>query len=61
MDMEILKKAQANLEEKDIYAKIENETLYVCIGDVELELAYYEIRHQANEMIANEYELNQNK
>jgi len=61
MDMEILKKAQANLEEKDIYTKIENETLYVCIGDVELELADDEIRYQANEMIAKEYELNQNK
>ena len=47
MKKEILKKAQANLEEKDIYTKIENETLYVYIGDVLLELADDEIRYQA--------------
>tara|TARA_R100000306_G_C4349727_1_gene129478 strand:- start:833 stop:1003 length:171 start_codon:yes stop_codon:yes gene_type:complete len=54
MDMEILKKAQANLEEKDIYTKIENETLYVYAQDVLLELAEFEISYQANELLFNQ-------
>ena len=38
-----------NLESKGITAKRENSTVYVCIGDVELELADYEICFQADE------------
>ena len=42
-------KAVANLEEKDIDAKIENNTVYVVIGGTELELSDYEINYQSNE------------
>jgi hypothetical protein len=42
-------KAVANLEEKDIQAKVENDTVYVIIGFTELELSDFEIEYQANE------------
>jgi hypothetical protein len=43
--MNNLEKAKDNLEEKDIWSVIENETLYVLINDVKLELSIDEIRH----------------
>jgi hypothetical protein len=42
-------KAIANLETLDIQAKLENYTVYVIIGDNELELSDFEIEYQANE------------
>ena len=39
----------ANLETLDIQAKLENYTVYVIIGDNELELSDFEIEYQANE------------
>ena len=42
-------KAVANLEEKDIQAKVENDTVYVIIGFTELELSDFENEYQANE------------
>jgi hypothetical protein len=52
--VEMLKMAKTNLESKDIYSKIENDTLYVQIGDVLLELAEFEIHYQAKEFINNQ-------
>lgn len=49
-------KAIANLAEKGIQAIEENRTVYVCINDVQLELAIYEIEYQEKE-----YELWYNK
>ena len=40
-------KAVAQLEGMDIQAKVENDTVYACIGDTELELSEYEINYQA--------------
>lgn len=42
-------KAVARLSSIDIAAKIENDTVYVCIGDTQLELADFEINYQAGE------------
>lgn len=42
-------KAVSNLEGLDINAKIENDTVYVIIGDTELELSEFEIKYQADE------------
>ncbi len=47
--MTLNEKAVANLEEKDIQAKIANDTVYVIIGWTELELSEFEIKYQANE------------
>ena len=47
MDNETLLKAQQQLEGEDIYTAIRNGTLYVLVGDVELELAEYEINYRA--------------
>lgn len=47
--MNMLEKAQENLEDKDIWTSIENNTLYVIIGDTKLELAEFEIEYQAKE------------
>ena len=47
--MNNLEKAKDNLEEKDIWSVIENETLYVLINDVKLELSIDEIYFQAKE------------
>lgn len=41
-------KAVNILASKDITAKEENDTVYVFIGDVQLELAEYEITYQSN-------------
>ena len=41
-------KAINMLASKDIEAKEENDTVYICIDDVELELAEDEIIYQAN-------------
>ena len=42
-------KAVAQLESIDIDAKVENDTVYVCIGDTSLELSEFEINYQAKE------------
>ena len=42
-------KAVANLEQKDIVASIQNDTVYVIIGDTHLELSQFEIDFQAKE------------
>ena len=42
-----LKKAKAELENKGITAVLENDTLYVKIDEVQLELAEFEINFQA--------------
>jgi len=47
--MDKLIRAQAYLLERDVYTKIENDTLYAIIGDVEVELAEYEINWNATE------------
>lgn len=47
MIMTNLEKAQEQLKGCDIATKIENETLYVCIDGVELELAEFEINYRA--------------
>ena len=47
--MNRLEKAVANLETRDIFAKIENNTVYVTIGWTDLELSDYEIDYQAGE------------
>jgi hypothetical protein len=47
----ILMFAEINLEDKDIYSSVENNTLYVNIMDVLLELSEDEIRFQCNEYI----------
>jgi hypothetical protein len=44
-----IEKAQDHLEQKGIDTVIENDTLYVCIGDVKLELSDFEINYQADE------------
>jgi hypothetical protein len=44
-----LEKAKEALEQKDIDSVIENQALYVCIGDTKLELSDYEIKYQASE------------
>lgn len=41
--------AVANLKDRDVEAKIENNTVYVIIGGNELELAQYEIAFQSDE------------
>lgn len=46
--MTTLEKAQKQLEGCGITTKITNDTLYVCIDDVELELAEFEINFRAN-------------
>lgn len=46
-------KAVAQLESMDIEAKVENDTVYVCIGDTALELAEFEINYQAKEYDKN--------
>lgn len=58
--MTTLEKAKAQLEGIDIYTKIENETLYVLIGETALELGRFEIEFRAklfdeprNEMVAH--------
>jgi hypothetical protein len=45
--MNKLEKAQAQLEGEGITTRIENETLYVYVGDTPLELADFEIRFRA--------------
>lgn len=47
--MDTNKKAVANLERKDIVASIQNDTVYVIIGDTYLELSQFEIDFQAKE------------
>ena len=47
--MNRLKKAVANLGKRDIYANIENDTVYVKIGWTELEISEFEINFQASE------------
>lgn len=42
-----LEKAQEQLEKVEVYTVIENNTLYVCIGDSKLELAEFEINFRA--------------
>lgn len=42
-------KALQNLEDIDIQAKEENGTVYVVIGDSQLELSEFEIEYQAKE------------
>jgi len=42
-------RAVLNLQEKGISAKEENDTVYIIIGDVELELAQFEIEYQARD------------
>jgi len=42
-------KAVARLSNIDIQAKVENDTVYVCIGDTYLELSEFEINFQAGE------------
>ncbi len=49
MDIEILNKAHANLDGKGIGSRITNNTLYVVLDDVELELAEFEIEYQPKE------------
>jgi hypothetical protein len=52
-------KAVKRLESLDISAVIENDTVYVVIGDTKLELAEFEIEYQSNEydkMVENGYE-----
>lgn len=45
--MTLLEKAQAQLDSIDISTKIENETLYVFIGERMLELSLFEITFRA--------------
>lgn len=45
--MTIQEKAVAQLLDTDFQAKIENDTVYLCIGDSEFELAEHEIKFQA--------------
>jgi len=40
-------KAVAQLESMNIQAKVENDTVYICIDNNELELAEFEIKYQA--------------
>ena len=47
--MDKLLKAQKNLEDKDIIAKILNNTLYVNIDGVLLQLAEFEINFQTKQ------------
>jgi hypothetical protein len=47
--MNKIEKALANLEEKGVTAKLENNTIYVVIGDSELEISQFEIDFQADE------------
>lgn len=42
-------KAVANLESKEIAAFEDNNTVYVYVGEVPLEIAIFEIEFQANE------------
>lgn len=54
-----LEKAKAQLEDCGITTNIENNTLYVCIDDVQLELAEFEINFRAklyDEQLAKEEE-----
>ena len=53
---ERLTKAIKNLAEKDIVAKIENGTVYVCVGDTELELADFEIDDQVKQYDNTEWD-----
>jgi hypothetical protein len=48
-DMTRLEKAKKNLEEKGIDCKIENDTIYVFIEDIELEISEFEINYQMDE------------
>jgi hypothetical protein len=48
-DMNKNEKAVARLSNIDIEAKVENDTVYVQIGDTSLELAEFEIDYQAKE------------
>jgi hypothetical protein len=47
--MSKIEKALANLEKKGITAKFQNNTIYVVIGDYELEISQFEIDFQANQ------------
>lgn len=55
--MNRLEKAQAQLEGIDIWTKIDNDTLYVCIGDSQLELSDYEIDYRAKEYDKEQLEM----
>jgi hypothetical protein len=44
-----LEKATEVLRKKGVECKIQNITLYVCVGDIHLELSEYEIKKQASE------------
>lgn len=46
-------KAAAQLDSIDIYTKLENDTVYVCIGDTYLELSEFEINFRAEEYDKN--------
>ena len=48
-DMTLQEKAVANLLEKGIDAFEDNDTVYVYVGDVPLEIAIYEQEYQARE------------
>ncbi len=60
--MRNLEKAKAQLEGCGVSTVIENDTLYVCIEDVQLELAQFEIDYRSNlfdEEQKENYELEQ--
>lgn len=54
--MNDLQKAQKQLEDKGITTLITNGCLYVCIDDVQLELAEYEVEYQARSYDDNQEE-----
>lgn len=49
MSLNALKNCVANLKEKGISARIENNTVYVEINDYSLELSDFEIKFQAGQ------------
>lgn len=51
-------KAIKNLKDKDILAKEENGLVYVMIGDIELEIAQFEIDYQSAEYNLRKQKLN---
>lgn len=42
-----LEKAKKQLENIDVFTRIENDSLYVCIGDILLELSEFEVEFRA--------------
>ena len=61
MENVLLQKANVSLTNKGVDNKIENETIYVFIDDVQLELSEFEIKFQATLFDEEVEERNNNK